>query len=235
VPRPVAIVSLTLVVVALGLLGAGCGLLRPEEREPSAAEIVARAAEAIERVETVHFRLEVAGGTAEIVTGLQMTSAEGDVARPDRLRMQVNARAANVPVQVELVAIGERRWLTNPLTKRWTALPGQFALAPVLDPERGVANLIRRLSGLVKLPNETLDGQAVYHLRGTAAAADLAALAGAQGGGGSVAAEAWIGVQDFLPRQVRIEGAVVSGEPAGLVRVLKLSGFNAPVSIEPPL
>ena len=44
----------------------------------------------------------------------------------------------------------------------------------------------------------------------------------------------WIGKEDFLLRQVRIKGQITEGEEPEIVRILKLSQFNQPVSIELP-
>ena len=46
--------------------------------------------------------------------------------------------------------------------------------------------------------------------------------------------EAWIGVDDSLPRRVKIAGPLTSDESAQIVRQVDLSGFNETVNIQPP-
>jgi hypothetical protein len=86
-----------------------------------------------------------------------------------------------------------------------------------------------------KLGIETLDGTRVYHLSGAVPAAAIVDMIGGQAVVELVGGELWVGADDFLVRQVRLQGAIAPAEKASVVRVLKLSRFNEPVTIEPPV
>jgi hypothetical protein len=53
--------------------------------------------------------------------------------------------------------------------------------------------------------------------------------------GASISIEVWIGRDDFLLRSIRLEGRITEAEAEGIVRTLKLSGFDVPVTIEAPI
>lgn len=228
------LVGVAVLALALAAL-AGCGLLAPAPRELTPREILDRAAEAAEQVNTVHFNLEIEGGSLSLGPGLQVTRAEGDVVRPDRVRLKASFRLGTMSAESQLVAIGQELYLTNPLTGRWERMPGGVVALRVLDSERGVPNLLRRLSEAQKVATETLDGVATHHLRGTLPASAIADMVGGQARDEQVAGEVWVGVDDFLLRQARIQGAIAAAEKAGVVRLLKFSRFNEAITIEPPL
>ena len=46
--------------------------------------------------------------------------------------------------------------------------------------------------------------------------------------------EVWVGRDDYLVRKVRLTGRLVEADTPEIVRVLELSRFDEPVSIEPP-
>ena len=52
--------------------------------------------------------------------------------------------------------------------------------------------------------------------------------------GGRLTVEVRIGQQDWLIRSLRLEGAILAADSPDMVRLLQLSEFNAPVTIEPP-
>jgi hypothetical protein len=49
-----------------------------------------------------------------------------------------------------------------------------------------------------------------------------------------VPAEVWVGAEDFLVRQLRLEGPIDAGDTDSTIRTLKFSNFNQPVIIERP-
>src|SRR3972149_5194539 len=104
----------------------GSAVMRPagggdgEGEAPPADEIVAKAAAAAGGLRSFHFRLDHENGTTPILMGLELVSAEGEVAPPDRLQAEVRAKAmGSVSVTVNVVGIGERAWVTNPFTRQW--------------------------------------------------------------------------------------------------------------------
>jgi hypothetical protein len=226
-------VARLVVLVLAGLLALACTAAPPAE--PTAQEVRTRAADATTQLKSFRFTLEVLGGTMPLGVGLGATSVDGAVAAPDRLHMTVKARAANMAVEMRVVGIGDRQFLTNPLTGQWQDATGTLSLPRLLDPERGLAATIRSAAGLEKRGRQSQGGVDTFHLAGPVPAAALAQLVGAaQPASGDVQTELWVGVGDYRPRRARLVGPIVAGEAAGLERVLTLSELDAAVQIEAP-
>jgi hypothetical protein len=218
------------VAVAL-LLGVAC---TPAPRELTPKEVLDRAAEAVDGLNAAHFVLEQQNGSVQLAPGVQVGNAEGDVQRPDRLHMKFTLRLGGISAESALIAVGEELFISNPLSGQWQKAPATTGAPRVLDKERGISNLLRTVVEPRKIGNETLDGAQTQHMQGRVPSTAFAEMTGVQPQGQSVASDVWLGATDFLPRQVRLEGILATGDTAMTVRVLKFSKFNDPVSIERP-
>lgn len=233
-PLSVAVVIFS---IALGAFISSCKKEAPAPTPPplTAQEIIARASECMEAVDSFHFKLEHSGGGTPIGMGLEIEEAEGDVKRPGRLQVTLLATLGGMFLQVKVITVGETTYMTNPLSQLWEPLPSQFSAVALFDPDTGIAAIMKGLTDLVKLEDEEVSGVPSYHLRGEIASDDLLPITGGTTiEGVEIAAEAWIGKEDFLMRQVRFEGKITEAEEEGIIRVLKLSQFNEEVTIELP-
>ncbi len=216
----------------LASLSGGCFLRPPVEL--SAADVMSRASDALRKVNSVHFKLTSTGGMMAIGTGLAARSIEGDVVRPDRLKATAVSTFGSLTVTLGFMVVGTRAYITNPITKKWEELPGAAGAPNLLDPDRGASALLKQVTQLKKLGNETVDGVECYHVGGIVGASLIAGLVGAPGSSNSLAGDVWVGTSDFLVRQIRLAGAIGSNEPAQIERTLVLSKYNESVTIEPP-
>jgi hypothetical protein len=203
-------------------------------RELTPREVLDRAADAVDKATTAHFVLEQQNGTVQLASGVQIVNAEGDVLRPDRLSMSFTLRLAGFSAESKLIVVGEELFITNPLSGQWQKAPSSTGAPRVLDKDHGMSSLLRNVTDAQRVGNETLDGTQTQHLKGRVPATSFADMAGSQPTGDAVAGDLWVGSDDFLPRQVRLEGPIGAGDTAATVRVLKFSKFNQPVTIERP-
>jgi hypothetical protein len=219
---------------SLFLLLLACSRSAPPE--PSADEIRQQTAEAMGRLSSFRFKLDVLNGAMPLGGGLDATSVEGAVAAPDRLRLLVKARMGNLAFELQTVSVGGRQYLTNPLSGQWQDATGTLRLPLLLDRERGIAAVVRQADRLEKRGRATQDGVDAYQLAGPVPAEALARLVGGvTPAAGTVQCDLWIGASDFRLRRARLVGPVADGEPPNLERVLTLSDFDAQVQIDPPL
>jgi hypothetical protein len=218
--------------LALALIVAACA---PAVPELTPRQVLDRAADEVEKAQSAHFVLEQQNGSVQLAAGVQVVNAEGDVQRPDRLRMKFTLRLAGFTAESELIAIADDVFLTNPLSGQWQRAPASTGAPRVLDTERGMSRLLRQVVDPQRVGTETVDGAQTVHLRGRVPAAAFASMTGAQVTGESVPGDLWVGSSDFLPRQVRLSGPISAGDMAETVRVLKFSNYNAAVAIERPI
>lgn len=202
----------------------------------SAVEVIARASQQIAGVSSFHFELEHEGAGTPLAGGLVMQRAVGDVARPDRLKATVNGTAMGMPVQVEVVLIGDTVYMTNPLPPgNWYSSTTGLSPVGFFDPQTGVAALLQEVAGLTPLGEAEVEGTPAYHLSGRVAASALESITGSYLPGAEVEVELWVGKEDFYLLQAKLTGQITPTEGTGMVRWLRFSQFNREISIEPPL
>ena len=79
-----------------------------------------------------------------------------------------------------------------------------------------------------------VDGIACYHIIGEILSEDLQPITLSSLVGAKIDVEIWIDQDEFLLRQVRLEGKITEGEKPGIVRTIKLSDFDQEVEINLP-
>lgn len=204
---------------------------------PDARALLERAAERFRAVESFHFVYDFDGGSAPIVLNLEMERAEGEVARPDRMRAAVRALApqlGRIRVEVDFVGVGDSSWITNPFNREeWRALDGN-PVASAFDPAAGVEAAVRAVADPIVTGAERVEDVDTWRVEGTLDSGALEAFVTDGEPGHEVRAVVWIDRERFLVRRVRLTGRLAADERADLVRRIELSGFDQPVAIEPP-
>jgi len=230
---------LAVLLVALAL-AAACGGGGGKEPQPTPAtlppadEVLSKVVERIGTVKSFHFSLEHENGLSSIPLDLKLRTAEGDVVVPDQIKAKLEAEAAGATLRLEVIGIGEEGWLTNPFTGEWQALPKGTTISAIFDPAAGVQAVARSLQEVRVAGVERIGGQDTYLLEGSVDSGVLEAAAPIAEPGLTVRVQIWSDVDDNLIRQIRLEGPFAPGEPENIVRILVLSNFDEPISVEPP-
>ena len=228
-----SILLLVFSIAALATTFGGCaGTTTPAPI--TASEIIASSSEQMQSIDSFHFELEQEGGGTPIAMGLEMTSAVGDVARPDKLQTTISGTVAGMFIEVQIINIGEDIYMTNPLSHKWELLPAQFSILKVFNVNTGIGAVIKGIKDLARLDDGEVDGVPCYHLSGSIESETLRPITITSIEGASIPIQIWIGKDDFLPRSISLEGKITEAEAEGIVRTLTLSNFNAAVSIEAP-
>ncbi len=197
-----------------------------------AARLLSDASLAVAGLQGFHFVLTQEDATIPLPSNLELESAEGDVVLPDRLAAELEAEIQDTNVSVDTIAIGGETWITNPFTRRWQKLNADLrnyadfgALLPALLPA---------IKDAAVIGEAVLDDVATYLVAGACSSAELQAALPFSSPGHEVRVEVWIGVEDSLPRRVRVIGRLISDESGDAVRQIDLTRLNQPVRINPP-
>jgi hypothetical protein len=201
---------------------------------PPADEILPKVVERVGALKSFHFRLEHENGLSPIPFDLKLRTAEGDVQVPDRMEAKLDAEAGGALLRVEVIGIGDKGWMTNPFSHEWQSLPEGTTISAIFDPAAGIQAVASSLQGVSVAGVEKVGGDNTYLLEGQVDSGVLKAAAPIAEPGLTVNVKIWVGVDDYNIRQVRLEGPLAPGEPDNIVRILILSKFDEPVSIEPP-
>jgi hypothetical protein len=235
-------VLLSAFVVAFALFASACAaqILTP----PPPTQIVDLAAQKLLRTQSLHFVIDFTGQPTflDLSHTLALRHVEGDIQRPDRMRATVKASLPGVFVQIQAIGIGEEQFATNPLNGQWQKIPTEWGFDPTLlfESKSGLAAILSDVQNLSALPDETLDNQRHYHLRGQIAGTKISSLTGWLVGEGVVRFELWAGANDLYIRRIRlIDESNAATQTAGTPLPpatwnMELSQFDVPVKIERP-
>ena len=236
-----AVVVLLVLVVVCGAVGlVAYQRFGPGKTMLTADDIIVRAGEKMESLDSVHFALQVTGEPVFIDTlyTLALEEAEGDLVCPDRIKAVVKASEADSTIEGNCIRIRRDQYMIDPLTQRWTTAPQRdyWIVDPTLlcAPDGGANAFLGPLTDLQQLDDEVIGGQPHYHLSGTITGELIAFWTeGKIVPRGAIEVDVWIGQDDFYVRRVRLEYATSDSEQP-TTWLLELSDFNEPVTIEPP-
>lgn len=222
--------------LAAALLLAGCGgggSSTTTRASPTAQQILARTAKKTSAAKSFHvvYALRNAGSGG---AGLQLTSAEGDVAVPGKLKAKATGTLAGVALSTHVVVVGDHAWLENPIGGGWQRFETAASPLRYFDPRRGVFAVLRGAHGFERAGTATVGGVETYELHGTLPAKTVAPFLAAEPGDRQVDVRLYVGEHDFLLRRVVVDGPVNGSEPANVERVVTLSRFDEPVLIAAP-
>jgi LppX/LprAFG-like lipoprotein len=212
----------------LMLLLAACGGTPP----PDAHQLIKDAQAAIQRVTSYHFKLVTAnpgtGGT------LPITSADGDILVPDKLKANANALFFGNSVQVQIIAIGNQQYIF--LFGAWQRTTGLLDPRTLSDPQKGVAAILGHIQNPSTPSDSSVGGRSCWNINGKLDPLYLAAITGGgEPAGTTDDVSTCIGKSDKLPYQIIIKGQAATGDTNKTVRTLTLSNFGEQVTIAAPV
>ena len=211
------------------LLLTACG---SSSAAPDAHQLITKAQAAIQKVTAYHFNLKAVNIGAN--AALPISSADGDIKVPDRLKATANALFAGNNVQVQLIAIGSQQYIN--VFGGWQTTTGLLDPRTLSDPQTGVSAILGHIQNPGTPTDANVGGRSCWNINGKL---DPTYLAGITGGGAPAGqlddVSACIGKTDNLPYQIIITGIATQGDSAKTVRTFTLSNFGEQIVIEAPV
>ena len=214
----------------------GCG----GDAKKSAEEILDMSRQSMSKVESFHLEVDTVIRIPSTQTGVaqerELSQLVADVAAPGRLKAKLSAFSPfggePVEIEVEIVTIGEATYIGDPTTKKWDWRP---RTEEDLVMSRLAAGAVGSMTDATKLADEAVDGVLSYRLEGNVGPDVLGPRD--ESTPETIPAEIWIGKDDQLVRQVRLEVEFQGAQVPGTITVstLTLSRFNEPVTVEAPV
>lgn len=220
-------------------------------------------AAAMAALTSFRFELATVNGTSTILDNLELKKVAGQVMRPDSFSADVTAGLAIVDLTVQVIGIGSRLWVTDPLDQGGKMIElalddatGGGSLAALINPDRVFLTAVGLVENAAITGTEKIDGVETTVVTGEFDASRLADLAtpGAGDGAGEDAADADEGGAGGLPAELilermpvtiwiddakrvvrlELEGQLTSSESPDVVRGIDFYDFDEPVRIEEP-
>ena len=219
-----------LLLVALVLLAA-CG---GGSSTPDAHQLIKDAQTAFQKVTSYHFNLTAENAGAGNFVAIK--SADGDTLVPNKLQANANALVLGNVVQVKIIAIGSKQYVTDPISGKWTTASNLLDPRTLSDSNTGVIAILGEVQNPSTPQASTSNGRPCWSIDGKL---DAKYLAGITGGGTTAGKQVnvtlCIGKSDKLPYMVRVNGIAISGDTDKTVRTFTLSKFNEQLSISAPM
>ena len=133
-------------------------------------------------------------------------------------------------IKSSLIAMGNESYMTNPVTGNWEAMQKKASPLGFFDPLGGITSIMLFIDDVFMLDND----DEIYVLQGVLATEHLSSLVGDTLKGGMVDLEIKIYSDTKYLVEAVIAGKIMPDDPDGIVRVITLSEFNEPVTIESP-
>lgn len=233
--KPVSLV-ISIIIILLLVLVLSCGKKEaPASPTLTAQEIINYSIDKMTDINSFHFELSHEGGRTPIAMGLELDEAKGDVKKPDKLETTVLAALKGMLVEVQVITIGDTTYMTNPLTKKWEFVPGEFSAISIFDPNAGITSILQDMVNptLVKTEEDSIPN--CYHIMGEIPSESLRSITLSSAEGINLTADIWIDTGSFLINQITIEGQISETEQPGITRILKLFDYNQEIEIVSPM
>ena len=229
-----------LISLASFVLLAGCGNPTPTPSPtptPGPAQVRDRAAGEMRSLSSAHFTVSHEEGGTDLGFGL-LTEAEGDGLFPNRATFVAKAVAkqfGGITLEFNIVQVGPDTYLQDRISNRWQVLPPGTLLISFAAVNDAIADALASITDAALSDGGSIDGVSTRLLAGTVDASALRGLVPTAPAGSALDLRVWVGRDDFLVRKVSMTGVLLDGDPPSITRILELSSFNNPVTVEPPI
>ena len=224
-----AALFVVLLVILLPL--SACGGAKSVDPKP----VLTQASTNMKKIQGFHFVYEVhKPANAQPSSGLEINRITGDVNSKGDMQATIDVTESGIPLSLKFVAVGQTQYIQNPLTQKFQSVAVKDSPVGSLNLNAGTIRILDQLGGTSYVGEEKKGGVQTYHIAGTAASADVAAIAGAVSTTTPFPTDIWIGANDSLVYEVDIHGPATTTEDKSIWRSIVLSNLNTFVDIKPP-
>lgn len=222
-----------------------------QDSSADATALLNDAAVAMAKVKSFHFALTTVEGKTEILDGLEVKGIEGDVVRPDRFRAAIQASLMVATLEVKVVGIGSRLWVTDPrqADETYIALEADTGVEELLNPDRLLLEAVAVIEEAEITGTEDIDGVETTKIEGVVDIRNALERAAngtpvpeldrddENGAGllpdGELLIAVWVD-ENSLVRRLALGGPLTPAEDPNVIRQLDLSAYDEPVEIAVP-
>ncbi len=180
-------------------------------------------------LKSFQFDLSHREGTGSPMEGFLLVEAIGLVENPDMISVEATMLLGNITTKGGIVAVDEKTFILNPLTKKWERVESEVGLLNFFDPQEGISSIMDSILNpqLIESNDDT------YIIRGDIPAPSFSPILG-ETTDNDVTVEISIARDSYLLTNVRVTGRLNKSDEDGLVRIIEISRFNQPSYITEP-
>ncbi len=234
---PTALSALPASLLAILILFPACSADGPPEPALAPEQARDNIAAAMRALSSARFAVWHEEGGTDLGFGT-LTRAEGDGLFPDRARFVATTTApqfGGVTLEFDIIQHGGSAFIRDRISNRWQTIPPGTLLISFADVTSAIADGIAAMNDpQLSFDAPGGDGNA-FLLSGSIDAVALAGLVPSAPAGSILDLQIRAQRDDFLVRRVSVAGVLLPGDPPSTTRILELSEFGKPLTIEPPL
>lgn len=234
IPLPYrALLCLLIMLALVAACAPGCG--QAQQTQTDAKALLVAAVGPMKALKSFHFTYEVAKpGNAKPVQGTEIVKIVGDVTFDGRMKATIDLQQNGVPFQLAFIADGATHYLQDPTSQKWLSTPAENSPVGKVNLNAGAIQILEQVTQPKSAGDESAGGAPCHTVTGSVAASAVGAIAGVVTTSKDFAARIWIGIQDHLVHRIELVGAASADEDVKTERIITLSEFNEPLTIEPP-
>jgi lipoprotein LprG len=219
------------VVLAFVLAAAGCGGGGGgSDKNPPGGQLLQQAANVLRNVSSLSFTLRTSGDPK-----VNVKSVDAKLLKNGNSQGSVQVTELGMPIQLDFVVLGKTVYFKG-LTGGWQKQPlskvsGIYDPSAVLDPTRGLVQLLLTAKNAETRGKEKVSGQEAYRVHATLAQAALSRLV--PGMTGDAPADIWIATSSKNVLKAEVEVPSKSGGKPGKVTIA-FADFGKPFPISAP-
>jgi hypothetical protein len=230
-PNPLTLALVGLLVLLIPLVGCGHG----NQPQVDAKAVLEGAVGPMKALQTFHFTYEVVKpANAKPVAGTEIVKIVGDVTIDGRMKATIDLQQRGVPLQMAFIADGDTHYLQDPVSQKWLSVAAQDSPVGKINLNAGAIQILEQVTQPTFDKDETTGGVPCHRVSGSVAASAVGSIAGVVTTSEAFAARIWVGIQDHLVHRIEVVGAASADEDVKTQRVITLSDFDKPLTIEPP-
>ena len=174
-------------------------------------------------------------GNTPLAPGVALTRAEGLAHLPNRFKVELDMESQGTALRLGIIVLESGAFVTNPVSGEWMPATSPEQVPFQLDLITGlVGAMLGGITGLEPVVEDEFNGDPVYLIRGVTPTAALGQVIPGALPDGQLPVEVLVDPASGKLLQAQMTGALVPGEGADTVRVLRLESLAQPPDISAP-
>ena len=193
------------------------------------------AANNLSNLESSWFTMEHMENGIEVFPGVVINKIHGYLRIPDEYKFTIEAEASGTYLEVNVVNLSGRTYMTNLFTGQWQEVSNEVVPVRLDDFHVKLDDLTNNLQDHELEDSEIVGSENCYVISGSILSDSLAHLIPASQLGSELFIKLWVSQELFLLKRIQIDGRLLPTDIETSVHIISFTDINKPAEISNPL
>jgi len=193
------------------------------------------AANNLSNLESSWFTMEHMENGIEVFPGVVINKIHGYLRIPDEYKFTIEAEASGTYLEVNVVNLSGRTYMTNMFTGQWQEVSNEAVPVRLNDLHVKLDDLTNTLQDHELEDSEIVGSENCYVISGSILSDSLAHLIPASQLGSELFIKLWVSQELFLLKRIQIDGRLLPTDIETSVHIISFTDINKPAEISNPL